>query len=108
MTSEEMKALNEQIHTIKIEIENFAQYIAEIEKLKHLIDETAKLWVFIQKFIDEQTVDQIKIIRSPNREMKDKFEAMEWFVRYVEFATPEAVTTGYRAFRDKYATSTMT
>ena len=47
MTSEEMKALNEQIHTIKIEVENFAQYIAEIEKLKHLIDETAKLWVFI-------------------------------------------------------------
>ena len=40
--------------------------------------------------------------------MPDKFEAMEWFARYVEFVTPDTIVTGYKAFRDKYATSTMT
>lgn len=73
-----------------------------------MVEEANKLWVFFQKFIDEQAVDKIKVVRSPNREMQDKFEAMEWFARYVEFVTPDTIVTGYKAFRDKYATSTMT
>ena len=41
-----MKSLTEQIHTIKIEIEDFRTYIQEIERLKQMIEEANKLWVF--------------------------------------------------------------
>ena len=40
--------------------------------------------------------------------MRDKFESMEWYARYVEYVTPEAVIEGVKSFRVKYCTDTMT
>ena len=73
-----------------------------------MVEEANKLWVFFQKFIDEQSIDQMKIIRSPEHPMRDKFEAMEWYARYVEFVTPDSIISGVKTFRDKYCTPTMT
>ena len=40
--------------------------------------------------------------------MREKFESMEWYARYVEYVTPDSIVNGVKAFRDKYCTPTMT
>ena len=52
-SSEEQKLLAAQIATIRIEIEDLRTYIEEIERLKAMVEEANKLWLFFQKFIDE-------------------------------------------------------
>lgn len=58
-------------------------------KLNSLVEEANKLWTFFQKFIDEHSVDRIKIIRSRDNSLTDKINAMDWLARYAEFITPD-------------------
>ena len=67
-----------------------------------MVEEANKLWLFFQKFIDEQAMDHVKIINSPDRVMREKLESMEWYARYVEYVTPDAIIKGVTDFRDKY------
>ena len=59
------------------------------QKLNSLVEEANKLWTFFQKFIDEHSVDRIKIIRSKDNSITDKINAMDWLARYAEFITPD-------------------
>ena len=73
-----------------------------------MVEEANKLWLFFQKFIDEQAMDHVKLILSPEHVMREKFESMEWYARYIEYVTPDAIVMGVTKFRNKYCTSTMT
>ena len=73
-----------------------------------MLEEANKLWIFFQKFIDEQAMDHVKLIRSNDHNMREKFESMEWYARYVEYVTPDSIILGVKTFRDKYCTPTMT
>jgi hypothetical protein len=53
------------------------------------VSELDNIWMFFQKFIDEQGNDIIKIIRGNCFTMLEKLNAMEWMARYVEFVTPD-------------------
>jgi len=77
------------IDYIKQELESIRTAMAELDRLGRLIEEANKLWVFFQKFIDEQAMDQVKFIRSPDTTIVEKMFAMEWIARYVEFITPD-------------------
>ena len=47
--------------------------------------------MFFQRFIDEQGNDVVKIVRGNSYSVLDKFNAMEWITRYVEFLTPDVI-----------------
>lgn len=68
--------------------------ISELDRIGQLVEEANKLWVFFQKFIDEQAVDQIKNIRSPDVQLTPKISSMEWFARYSEFISPNILQQG--------------
>ena len=53
------------------------------------VSELDNIWMFFQKFIDEQGNDIIKIIRGNCYSILEKLNAMEWMTRYVEFVTPD-------------------
>ena len=68
--------------------------LGELDRLGQLVEEANKLWVFFQKFIDEQAMDQVKNIRSPDVQLTPKITSLEWFARYAEYITPGTLTLG--------------
>jgi hypothetical protein len=77
------------------------------EKFDLLVEEVNQLWSFVQRFIDEQVVDGINIIRSQENSMREKFNQMDWLARNAEFLSPDAITKGLLAFKELYATDQM-
>ncbi len=53
----------------KKEMDTIKAALTEMDRLGHLVEEANKLWIFFQKFIDEQGIDQLKIIRSADTEI---------------------------------------
>ena len=64
-------------------------FLSNNSKLNSLVEEANKLWTFFQKFIDEHSIDRIKLIRSKERSITDKIDCMDWLARYAEFITPD-------------------
>ena len=72
------------------------------EKFDILVDEVNSLWSFLQRYIDEQVVDAIIEIRSPDNSYRDKMNEMEWLARNAEFLSPDAITKCLMAFKELY------
>ena len=70
-------------------VRKMEDFLNNNSKLNSLVEEANKLWTFFQKFIDEHSVDRIKIIRSRDNSLTDKINAMDWLARYAEFVTPD-------------------
>jgi hypothetical protein len=99
-------------------LENTKQWkkISEIEgKIDdvHLLKETVEttlarvqemdnIWMFFQRFVDEQGNDQVKIVRGSSYSIVEKINAMEWVARYIEFVSPDTVTMIVNYFKDIY------
>jgi hypothetical protein len=67
-----------------------------------MTEEANKLWGFFQRFIDEQAIDQLKIIRSKDAGINLKLFGVEWFARYCELITPDSILLAASAFKDIY------
>ena len=74
------------------------------EKFDILVDELNQLWSFTQRFIDEQVIDAINIIRSSDYAFKEKMNEMEWLSRNAEFLSPDSITKCLLAFKELYNT----
>lgn len=79
------------------------EFLNNNSKLNSLVDEANKLWTFFQKFIDEHSVDKIKIIRSKDTSLTEKINCMDWLARYAEFVTPDQISNVVLAFKDIYS-----
>ena len=77
-------------------------YINSNAKINSVLDEGNKLWAFFQRFIDEHSVDRIKIIRSKDTTITQKINCMDWLARYAEFLTPDQITSVVLSFKDIY------
>eukprot|EP00347_Sterkiella_histriomuscorum_P003950 403362314 len=62
------------------------------EKFDILVDEVNQLWSFLQRFIDEQVVDAITVVKSPDHAFKEKMNEMDWLSRNAEFLSPDSIT----------------
>lgn len=67
-----------------------------------LVDETNQLWNFLQNFADEQAWTPIKIIKSPQHELDDKMNAMEWLSRTSPFLSPDVISKVITSFKDLF------
>ena len=76
--------------------------LGELDRLGQLVEEANKLWVFFQKFIDEQAMDQVKNIRSADVQLTPKITSLEWFARYAEYITPGTLTLGVQTFTNLF------
>lgn len=72
-----------------------------------MVDEVNQLWSFTQRFIDEQVIDAINIIKSPDYAFKEKMNEMEWLARNAEFLSPDSITKCLMAFKELYNTDNM-
>ena len=88
---------------LKLEMANIKSSLGELDRLGRLIEEANKLWVFFQKFIDEQAMDHVKYIRSFDCTLTEKMFSLEWFARYVEFITPDTLIMAVNSFKDIYS-----
>eukprot|EP00347_Sterkiella_histriomuscorum_P015644 403356242 len=84
-------------------VRKMEDFLNNNSKLNSLVEEANKLWTFFQKFIDEHSVDRIKIIRSRDNSLTDKINAMDWLARYAEFVTPDQISNVVMAFKDLYS-----
>ena len=84
-------------------LKRMEDFLNNNSKLNSLVEEANKLWTFFQKFIDEHSVDRIKIIRSKDNSLTDKINAMDWLARYAEFITPDQISNVVLAYKDIYA-----
>ena len=87
-TIEQARTDRSSIDQLRLEIEQVNTMIGELDRIGQLVEEANKLWVFFQKFIDEQGMDQVKNIRSPDVQLTPKITSLEWFARYAEYITP--------------------
>ena len=71
------------------QVKKMEDFLNNNSKLNSLVEEANKLWTFFQKFIDEHSIDRIKLIRSRDSSMTDKINTMDWLARYAEFVTPD-------------------
>lgn len=60
------------------------------------------IWLFFQRFVDEQGNDMVKIVRGSCYTILEKINAMEWVARYIEFVTPDTVAMITNYFKDVY------
>jgi hypothetical protein len=65
-----------------------------------LIEETNQLWNFLQRFIDEQSVDRVKTMKGMEVNIKEKMNQMDWVARNSEFLSPDAITLSIAAFKE--------
>ena len=101
-TLEQMKNDRAGIDQLKLELEQVNSVLGELDRLGQLVEEANKLWVFFQKFIDEQAMDQVKNIRSPDVQLTPKITSLEWFARYAEYITPGTLTLGVQTFTNLF------
>ena len=74
------------------------------EKFDLLVEEVNQLWSFVQRYIDEQVVDGIQIIRASECSFREKMNEMEWLARNAEFLSPDSITKCLLAFKELYNT----
>ena len=60
------------------------------------------IWLFFQRFVDEQGNDMVKVVRGTSYTILDKMNAMEWIARYIEFVTPDTIAMITNYFKDVY------
>lgn len=69
------------------------------------INEMDSIWMFFQRFVDEQGNDKLKMIRGTCYTMLEKINSIEWLARYTEFVTPETINMAANYFKDYANTS---
>ena len=72
------------------------------KRINLVIEEINQLWSFTQRFIDEQAIDMIQEVRSPDRPLKSKMDRMEWLARNAEFLSPDQITKCLIAFKEHF------
>jgi hypothetical protein len=77
------------------------------EKFDVLVEEVNQLWSFVQRYIDEQVVDGITILRASEHSMREKMNQMEWLARNAEFLSPDSITKCLLAFKELYNTDSL-
>lgn len=65
--------------------------------------EMENIWLFFQRFADEQGNDKIKICRALYPTVLQKLNAMEWLARYIEFLTPDCIALASNYIKEHYA-----
>ena len=75
------------------------------ERIDLLAEENGQIWAFLQRYIDEQSVERLRIIRSPDQtiDLKCKIDVMDWVARHAEFLSPEVINTCVVTFKELYA-----
>jgi hypothetical protein len=61
------------------------------------------IWMFFQRFVDEQGHDYLKVIRGPSFSLIDKLNAIEWLARYSEFITPDTCIMASNYFSEMFS-----
>ena len=65
--------------------------------------------MYFQEFINEQSMDKVKLLRSSqDNTMQSKLEAMEWMARYVKFIPRQNIAMAAREFKKEFMTGTQT
>lgn len=77
-------------------------------KVEALVEETNNLFNFIQKYIDEQAVDRIKMLRSQDVNLKEKMNIMDWLARNSDYLTAQPIQECIVAFKELYNTENAT
>ena len=91
-----MKALTELV-------DDFAKYKELIQQIHMRVAELDNIWLYFQKFIDEQGNDQVIKIRSSEFGILDKLNSLEWIARYIEYISPEIVYTACKVFMEGFS-----
>lgn len=73
-----------------------------------MIDEVNQLWSFIQRYIDEQSVDMINDVKSVDLSIREKMNRMDWLARNAEFLSPDSITKCLIGFKELYNTENVT
>lgn len=72
------------------------------EKFDVLVEEVNQLWSFTQRYIDEQVIDSIQLLRSSEYTIREKMNQMDWLARNAEFLSPDSISKCLLAFKDLY------
>jgi len=59
----------------------------------------SQLTQMMQSFIDEHCVDRVKVLLSPQMNLGEKMEVMDWLVRYIDFLSGKAIFECIEAFK---------
>ena len=65
-------------------------------------EEMSEIWSFMQRFIDEHTVDMAQDLRQEHVPLTKKIDWMDWLARNAEFFSPEAISKSLVAFKALY------
>ena len=78
------------------------------DRVKDIDDRLAKFneyLSFFTKFIEEQAVDKIKLLRSKNdNPVAMKLEGMEWMARYMDFTSTNSIQQAIREYKKEFMT----
>lgn len=72
------------------------------DMVQMITDELNQIWSFLQRYIDEQSVDMVQEIRMPEVSLNQKMDRMDWLARNAEFMSPESIIKCLTAYKDLY------
>jgi hypothetical protein len=70
-------------------------------KQKELNDGMLRYFGYYQGFIQEQALDEVKIIKS-NVSFTVKFSSIEWLARYIQYYKAESILPMHDVFKNIY------
>lgn len=97
--SETRKVWNSMFKLTKLpdEVSNVTSNVKEIQAR---IKQMEFVWIFFQRFVDEQGNDYLRIIRNPGVSLFRKLDAIEWLARYTEFISPDSIALASHYFKE--------
>ena len=101
MDTETRKVWNNMFKLTKLpdEIQSVTSNVKEIQAR---IKQMEFVWIFFQRFVDEQGNDYLRIIRNPGVNLFQKLDAVEWLARYTEFISPDSIALASYYFKELF------
>ena len=87
----------------RIPLQRGSQQPLDRDSMAQLSEEISEIWSFMQRYIDEQSVDMVLSLRDEVVPLTKKMDLMDWLARNAEFFSPESIQRCLNAFRDLYS-----
>jgi hypothetical protein len=75
----------------------------EFKRTREIIKkETEHLFSFMQEYVNEEAMQCLTVIKSHKKTTTEKYDALDWMVRNIEFVSPKIYTSLLKACKDAY------
>lgn len=107
--SEALQRANAEVSDLKKKVTTLLHLEVEIADIQKRLSKLEQLWIYFQEFINEQSVDKLKLLRShKDNTIVAKMESVEWMARYIRYIPKTNIILAAKDFKAEFMTDQQT